>query len=275
MAAAKSYETLLVSQTASGVCTVTLNRPNKGNAFNPALWKEVRECFQAIAQDTTIRCVVLRAAGKHFTVGLDLMASGDILQGDGDAGRRAWALKNHVAELQASYTAFEKCPQPVIVAVHGACVGAGIDLSCAADIRMCSEQAWFCIKEVDVGLAADVGTLQRLPKVIGNASLAAELCYTARRFEAKEAKDMGLFSHLFPDQETLDKKAAELAEVIAAKSPVAIAGTKANILYSRDHTVADSLDYIAVWNSAMLQSQDLQTAIMASMQKEKPVFSKL
>jgi delta(3,5)-delta(2,4)-dienoyl-CoA isomerase len=213
--------------------------------------------------------------GKHFTVGLDLKDS-QFPEGD-DAARLTLSNRKHVLDLQESFTAMERCPQPVILAVHGAAIGGGVDLSCAADIRLCSKQAWFCIKEVDVGLAADVGTLQRLHHVLGNASLARELCYTARRFPAEEALRAGFVSAVYDTREELLAKAREMAQVIASKSPVAVHGTKVHLNFSREHTLADSLEYMSTWNGAMLQASDVMVAMQAAFNKGggPPTFSKL
>ena len=195
-----------------------------------------------------------------------------------DAARKGFHLRSHIMELQDSFTAMERCPQPVIVCTHGAVIGGAIDLCCAADIRMCTKDAWFCIKEVDIALAADVGTLQRLHHVMGNMSLARELAYTARRFKSDEAKHAGFVSRVCESKGDMMRAALDMASTIASKSPIAIAGTKANLNYSRDHTVKDSLEYIATWNSMMLQTNDVMKAAVASMQKgvgATPKFSKL
>ena len=235
-----------------------------------------------LAHDTTCRCIVVNANGKHFSVGLDL-TSGGMMGGGGeeeerDAARKGFHLRSHILELQDSFTAMERCPQPVIVCTHGAVIGGAIDLCCAADIRMCTKDAWFCIKEVDIALAADVGTLQRLHHVMGNMSLARELAYTARRFKSDEAKHAGFVSRVCESKGDMMRAALDMASTIASKSPIAIAGTKANLNYSRDHTVKDSLEYIATWNSMMLQTNDVMKAAVASMQKgagATPKFSKL
>ncbi|KXJ12590.1 Delta(3,5)-Delta(2,4)-dienoyl-CoA isomerase, mitochondrial [Exaiptasia diaphana] len=156
----------------------------------------MRECFSKISSDADCRAVVLTGAGKIFTAGLDLMEMAGVLMqstgGDQDISRKAAKLRDVVLQYQESFTVIDKCSKPVIAAIHSACVGGGVDMICACDIRLCSADAWFQVKEVELGLAADVGTLQRLPKIIGNESLVRELCYTARRFLAHEAKDAGL-----------------------------------------------------------------------------------
>eukprot|EP01059_Diplonema_ambulator_P033507 TRINITY_DN703_c0_g1_i12.p1 TRINITY_DN703_c0_g1~~TRINITY_DN703_c0_g1_i12.p1 ORF type:complete len:272 (+),score=100.83 TRINITY_DN703_c0_g1_i12:44-859(+) len=267
------YETLDV-KVEGGVAHVMLNRPKKLNAMNQAFWREYRECFTKISTDYDIRAVVVSGNGRIFTAGLDLMDMATVTGGKKDVGRKAFNLYHHIQELQGSFTAMERCPQPVIVATHGACIGGGIDLMAAADIRYSSPECWFSIKEVDVGLCADVGTLNRLPKIVGNEGLVKELAYTARKFTSAEAKELGLVTRIIPKDDLL-KESLALAATIASKSPIAIAGTKHNINFSRDHTVEESLKQVALWNSAMLQTQDVTKAAQASLQKKTATFAKL
>eukprot|EP01064_Diplonema_japonicum_P027989 TRINITY_DN4205_c1_g2_i1.p1 TRINITY_DN4205_c1_g2~~TRINITY_DN4205_c1_g2_i1.p1 ORF type:complete len:272 (+),score=57.01 TRINITY_DN4205_c1_g2_i1:62-877(+) len=268
-----NFETLEV-KVDGGVAHVMLNRPKKLNAMNNAFWREFRECFVKIGSDPAVRAVVVSGNGRMFTAGLDLMDMANLAGGQKDVGRKAFSLYNHVQLLQDSFTAIERCPQPVISATHGACIGGGIDLISACDIRFASPECWFTIKEVDIGLAADVGTLQRITKIVGNEGIVKELAYTARKFTAAEAKEFGFITKIVA-QDQLLKEALDLASVIASKSPIAVAGTKHNINYSRDHTVEDSLKHIALWNSAMLQSKDVMIAAQASLAKKKATFAKL
>ncbi|XP_063999013.1 delta(3,5)-Delta(2,4)-dienoyl-CoA isomerase, mitochondrial [Pogoniulus pusillus] len=175
--------------------------------------------------------MVLSGAGKVFTTGLDLLEMGpELLAGEQeDAALRAWALRHKVLQYQEAFSVLEKCPKPVIAAVHGACVGAGVDLISACDIRYCAQGSWFQIKEVDIGLAADVGTLQRLPEIVGNQSLVKELAFTARKMPAPEALSCGLVSRVLPDNVALLEAALEVASEITSKSPVAVQGTKVNL----------------------------------------------
>uniref|UniRef100_A0A8C2YZZ7 Delta(3,5)-Delta(2,4)-dienoyl-CoA isomerase, mitochondrial n=1 Tax=Cyclopterus lumpus TaxID=8103 RepID=A0A8C2YZZ7_CYCLU len=262
------------------ITQVELNRPEKRNAMNRAFWSEMVECFNEIAGDPSCRVVVFSAAGKVFTAGIDLMdMAGDVLNPEGDdTARVAWNVKKIIAKYQETFTVIEKCPKPVVVAIHGACVGGGVDLITACDIRLCTQDAWFQVKEVDIGLAADVGTLQRLPKVIGSRSLVNELALTARKMFADEAKSSGLVSRVFADKDAMMAAALEMAEEIAGRSPVAVQGTKINLVYSRDHSVAEGLDYMATWNMSMLQTQDVMKSAQAAMEKKSPktiAFSKL
>ncbi|XP_075968087.1 delta(3,5)-Delta(2,4)-dienoyl-CoA isomerase, mitochondrial isoform X3 [Anarhichas minor] len=278
--AVSPYTTLAISHPAESVTHVELHRPDKRNAMNRAFWSEMVDCFNEIAGDPGCRVVVVSGAGKVFTAGIDLMdMAGDILSPEGDdAARIAWNVRKVITKYQETFSVIEKCPKPVVVAVHGACVGGGVDLITACDIRLCTQDAWFQIKEVDVGLAADVGTLQRLPKVIGSRSLVNELALTARKMFADEAKSSGLVSRVFADKEAMIAAALEMAGEIAGRSPVAVQGTKVNLIYSRDHSVAEGLDYMATWNMSMLQTQDVMKSAQASMEKKSPktiAFSKL
>ncbi|XP_010896830.1 delta(3,5)-Delta(2,4)-dienoyl-CoA isomerase, mitochondrial isoform X1 [Esox lucius] len=274
-----AYTTLSVSQPATSITHVELHRPEKRNAMNKAFWSEMVECFTQISGDPECRVVVVSGAGKVFTAGIDLMDMASVFQHEGgDVARNAWNMRRIIAKYQESFTVIERCPKPVVVAVHGACIGGGVDLITACDIRLCTQDAWFQVKEVDIGLAADVGTLQRLPKVIGSRSLVNELALTARKMYADEAKDSGLVSHVFPDKEAMMAGALEMAREIAGRSPVAVQGTKVNLIYSRDHSVAEGLDYMATWNMSMLQSEDIVKSAVASMEKKSPetiTFSKL
>ena len=273
------YETLTVTRPSDYVYQVELNRPDKRNAINMDMWGELRTCFDTLSHDGNCRAIVLSGAGPMFCAGIDvgdLMGSGDVLAaGVSDPGRRALAIRRAVPPLQDSFTAMERCNKPVIAAVHSACIGGGVDMTTACDIRYCSSDAYFQVKEVDVGLAADVGTLQRLPKVVGNDSLVRELCYTARKLMADEAQAAGLVSRVLPDRESCLHSAITLATEIAEKSPVAVTGTKVNLNFSRDHPTAVGLDYVALWNSAMLQSTDLTDTAKALASKTKPIYPKL
>jgi len=264
------FETIAVEWLAEHVLSVMLNRPTKSNAMNSTFWGECLACFRAIKDDADVRAVVVTGAGKNFTAGLDVTDPGNPMDTSiEDVGRRAYMVHEHVLEIQESFNSIEDCGKPVIIAVHGACYGGGIDMMCASDIRMCTKDTRFSIKEVDVGLAADVGTLQRLPKIVGNESKVRELAYTARMFTADEAHKLGMVGDVYDTQADMNKAALALAACIASKSPLAVSGTKLNLNYARDHTVRDGLNYVATWNAAMLQSRDLFDSMKASLSKGK------
>ncbi|XP_033637870.1 delta(3,5)-Delta(2,4)-dienoyl-CoA isomerase, mitochondrial-like [Asterias rubens] len=271
------FETLAVTKLKEYVIQVELNRPEKRNAMNMQFYREMRDCFRKLATDSDCRVVLLTGAGKMFTSGLDLMDSAELLSAasDMDVGRRAMYLKHSVTEMQESYSVMEKSLKPVIAAIHGGCIGGGLDMVTAVDMRFCTKDAWFQIKEVDLGLAADLGTLQRFPKIIGNDSWLREIVYTARKFGSDEAREIGLVNRIFDTREAMLEGAIEIATLIASKSPIAVQTSKASLVYSRDHSVPEGLNDVTTWNAGMLQSEDLMKAISASMQKVEPKFSKL
>jgi enoyl-CoA hydratase len=267
-----SYETLSVTLE-NHIATVRLNRPEKANAMNATMWQEIRKVFQWVDATPEARVAVLQGEGKLFTAGIDLqlmMAIGPQVQNECD-GRTREALRRVILDMQDTLTSLERCRKPVLAAIHGGCVGGGIDLITCADMRYCSSDAYFTIKEIDIGMTADVGTLQRLPKLVGE-GMARELAYTGRKFTAEEAREMRLVNRVFESREALYAGVQEMATTIAAKSPLSIRGTKEMITYARDHSVADGLNYIATWNAAMLMSNDLQEAMMANMGKRAAVF---
>lgn len=248
--------------------------------MNNSFFTEYAALFRKLGRDTTFRAIVVSARGKYFSVGLDLKEAEVVPKGSDsaprDVARTAYAMYNKLLDIQDIVTAMEKCPQPVIFCMHSVCIGGVIDLACGADIRYCSKDAWFCVKEVDIGIAADLGTLQRLGKIVGSQSLVRDLCFTARKMFSEEAKASGFVSEVLDSQEEVIKKGFEVAETIASKSPVAVAGTKVVLNFSRDHTVADSLHFQAAWNASMNQTEDMMKAAMSSLQKGKqPDFSKL
>ncbi|KAL0859789.1 hypothetical protein ABMA27_010142 [Loxostege sticticalis] len=271
-----TYETLAVSVPKKNVYHVELNRPAKLNTFNLPLWSELKQCFNALHKEPECRVVVLSGQGKLFTAGIDLNSlieyfskANDI----DDPARRARFLYDWMKECQDSITSLEDCIKPVIHVVHNACIGAGVDLITAADIRYCTEDAWFQVKEVEVGLAADVGVLQRLPKVVGNTSIARELCFTARKFDAKEALQIGLVSKVLPDKESALNHALDVAADIASKSPVAVQATKQNLIYSQDKSPKEGLEHIALINMVNHMGEDLtKSAIALATKGEKPEF---
>ncbi len=255
------------------IAEVRINRPTKANAMSREVWEELRTAFDWIDAEPSVRVAILGGNGAHFCSGIDLaMMAGIADEVDDDCeGRRREKLRRVILDLQDTLTSLERCRKPVLAAVHGACIGGGIDLICCADMRYCSADAVFSIKEVDIGMTADVGTLQRLPKLIGE-GMVRELAYTARNFSAAEARETGLVNRVFESPEALKAGVKEIAALIAAKSPLAVRGTKEMISYARDHAVADSLNYIATWNAAMMMSSDLTEAMMSGMQKKAPKF---
>lgn len=210
-------------------------------------FSEIGKCFNQLHENPDCRTIVLSAAGKHFTAGIDLqdmLQMGQDIGAIEDVGRKGLFLHKSIKLYQDSITAVETCTKPVIGVAHLACVGAGVDLLSTVDIRFCTNDAWFQVKEVDIGMAADVGTLQRLPKAIGSQSLVRELCFSGRKFQSSEALSAGFVSRVFDSKEDMITAALELAEDIANKSPVAVQATKKNMIYSLDHTNQEGLDHI-------------------------------
>lgn len=259
----------------STVATVTLNRPDKLNAMNGAMFREIGEAFRWIDSETDARAVVLAANGKHFTAGLDLKESSTVMGAhEGDPARVREKLRRHILHLQDCFTALEECRAPVIAAIHGACLGGGIDLITACDIRVCSADTWFSIQEINVAIVADVGTLQRAPYLLPSGIL-RELAYTGRKLAAEEASKYGFVNAVSETRELAIAKATEIATEIASKSPLAVAGTKAVLNHSRDHTISDGLDYVATWNSGQLLGEDLVKAATAALTRENVEFAEL
>jgi enoyl-CoA hydratase len=254
------------------IAHVQINRPEKVNAMNAAFWSEIIEIFEWADTTDEVRVVVLSGAGKHFSSGIDLMLLASVANELGkDVGRNARMLRRKIKLMQASFTAVDQCSKPVLAAIQGYCIGGAIDLIAACDMRYAADDALFCIKEIDMGMAADVGTLQRLPRIIADGIL-RELAYTGRNVDAAEALRIGLVNRTFSDMTQLLEGVFAIARDIAGKSPVAIQGTKRMLGYMRDHRIDDGLEYVATWNAAMLQSPDLKLAVLAHMSKDKPVF---
>ncbi|KAI8911503.1 ClpP/crotonase-like domain-containing protein [Gorgonomyces haynaldii] len=258
------------------VLHVYLSRSKKLNAMSNQLFSELKTTFEKASVDPTVRVIVLSAEldSRIFTAGLDL-SDVNLQSETEDPARNAYKFLQHVKELQSSISSVELCNKPVIAAVHGACIGGGVDLITACDIRLCSSDASFSVKEVDIGICADIGTLQRLPKVVGNGSWVREICLTGRFVKASEALQFGLVSQVLETKEQLHQRALQLAHEIASKAPLGTFGTKRVLNYSRDHPVQDGLDYVGVWNAAFLYSPDTMQAAQASLAKTKPVFPKL
>ena len=269
---APEFETLQLSVD-SHIAHVRINRPDKANAMSRAMWSDIGSAFEWIDATPAVRVAVLSGNGAHFTSGIDLaMLAGVADEVDDDCeGRKREKLRRTILALQDSLTSLERCRKPVLAAIHGACIGGGIDLICCADMRYCAADAFFSIKEIDMGMTADVGTLQRLPKLIGD-GMVRELAYTGRKFRAAEAHSLGLVNRIFDTPDNLLQGVIKIATEIAAISPLAIRGTKEMLVYARDHSVADGLNYIATWNAAMLMSADLKEAITANRQKKSASF---
>uniref|UniRef100_A0A8R1DQE1 Delta(3,5)-Delta(2,4)-dienoyl-CoA isomerase, mitochondrial n=1 Tax=Caenorhabditis japonica TaxID=281687 RepID=A0A8R1DQE1_CAEJA len=269
---------ITVNEDLPNVYHVKLNRPTKLNTFTLDMWKELKVVIDGLGEEPKCRSIIVSGEGKSFCAGIDLAAGMsniiNIFKNDDlDIGRKARSLRRILTIIQDSLTSLEKCPKPVIAAVHSHCLGAGIDLITSADIRYASQDVTFSIKEVDIGLAADIGTLNRIQKVVGNDSWTREVCFTARDFGADEALKYGLVSRIFDSQEHLLEKSLEVAALIAAKSPIAVQGTKETLNYARDHSTHDSLNFVKTWNMSQLLSTDLVNSATAALKKEKATYA--
>ncbi|AFK03140.1 Enoyl-CoA hydratase/isomerase [Emticicia oligotrophica DSM 17448] len=257
----------------NNIARVTINRPEKANALNQTAWDEIKGVFESLDENPEVRVIVLDGGeSKHFCAGIDLSLLMSVSQTNiaCDARRRERVRKD-VLRLQAPIDAIENCSKPVLAAIHGGCIGGGIDLICACDMRYCTDDAYFTIKEIDMGMVADLGTLQRLPKIIGD-GLVREMAYTGRNVEGKEAEKIGIVNRSFTDKESMMTEVMKIAAMIASKSPLSIRGTKHILLHTRDHSVADGLNYMATWNAAMLLSNDLKEAFSAKLEKRNTNF---
>ncbi len=265
------YKTLLF-EVKDQIADIRFNRPQQANAMNLDLWYEIKRAFEQVERSPEIRVAILSGEGRHFCSGIDLTLLQELLDEDISCeARKREKLRLTILEMQDCLSAIERCRKPVLAAVHGGCIGGGVDVIAACDMRYCTSKAYFTIKEIDIGMTADVGTLQRLPHIIGDGIL-RELAYTGRKVSGKEAAEINLVNRYFDDQESLMTGVFSIAKTIAAKAPLAVRGTKEMILYSRDHSVADSLNYIATWNASMLLSSDLAENMTAMSEKRKPKF---
>jgi enoyl-CoA hydratase/carnithine racemase len=256
------------------VAIVELARPDKMNAMDGDMFAAIGESFRRLGSDPAVRCIVLAGQGRHFTAGLDLEYAAGQFPPARDAGRAAEARLRHIQWLQDAFSAVEQARVPVVAAVHGACVGAGVDLIAACDLRVASNEAYFQIAEVDVAITADLGTLQRLAYLLPG-GLLRELVYTGRRLPADEAARCGLVNGLAADRDSAMDAAMSLARTIAAKSPLAIAGAKRSLNYSRGRPVEEGLRDVALWNAGTLVSADLGAAIQARLARGEASFEPL
>lgn len=272
-----TFENLTIERSGH-VATLWLDRPDKLNALHRALWASIPAAVESLDADPEVRVIVLAGRGKAFCAGIDLidhapsMAGGGSLSGKGDSvvGKRL-ALLEDVRRYQDTCSSFANTNKPVIAAVHGACIGAGMDLITACDIRIASADAKFSVRETRIAMVADVGTLQRLPRVIGDGP-ARELVFTGRDIDAARALAIGLLNEVLPDATALHARALEIAQEIAANSPLAVQGSKQVLSHVRRREVAAELDYVALWNTAFLHSEDLAEAMNAFIQRRKPEF---
>lgn len=266
--------TSLVVAIEDGVARVEFNRSERANAFNRTAWAELGAVMQTLDARPSVRAVALSGRGRHFTAGIDvefLQAIQAALAPLDPAQRSAHCLEV-ILWLQAQVTAIEACRKPVIAAIHGACLGGGIDISSACDFRYAVADARFAVKEIDRAIIADLGTLQRLPRIVGE-GVARELILTGREFGAAEAERRGFLNAVFPDVEALMAAALATAQVLASKSPLAVRGTKAALNFSREHTLADALHEVAERNIPLLCGPGVAEALAAQREGRPPRYA--
>jgi enoyl-CoA hydratase len=272
-----SFENLTIER-AGAVATLWLDRPEKLNALHRPLWSAIPAAVAELDADPDVRVIVLAGRGKAFCAGIDLidhassMAGGGSLSGKGASavGKRL-ALLDDIRRYQDTCSSFANTNKPVVAAVHGACIGAGMDLITACDLRLASADAVFSVRETRIAMVADVGTLQRLPRVIGDGP-ARELVFTGRDIDAARALAIGLVNEVLPDAAALQARVQALAQEIAANSPLAVQGSKQVLSHASRRAVEAELDYVALWNAAFLHSDDLAEAMNAFIQRRKPEF---
>lgn len=258
------------------IAHLVLNRPDSLNTMHPVLWRELTDVLQKLQREGSARALVLSSTGKHFSAGMALDVFGadtGIALNDGSAGGRS-NIALLLADMQQAFNLFEQLRMPVIAAIHGGCIGAGVDMICACDIRLATADAFFCIQEINIGMTADLGTLQRMPKLIPE-GIVHELAYTGRRMPAQRALAVGLVNEVFDTQEAMLEAAMQMAREIAEKPPVAIWGSKQAIHYARDHSTHDALQQMGWLQSGIWRTGNLVESFMAKQQGRAPQFDDL
>ena len=259
------------------VATLWLDNPDRRNAMGPPFWQDLPLLMDELSDDDDVWVIVIAAKGPAFTVGLDLKSMGGAVAGGGDGGGRSDAylrtrMLKDLKRMQGSVNAVADCPKPVIAAVHGYCIGGGIDLISACDIRVASADAVFSVRETKIAIVADLGTLQRLPGIVGRGHM-AELAFTGKDIDAERAAAIGLVNQVAPDADGAYKAASELAAEVASNSPLVVQGVKAVLRAGEGRSVAEGLDYVGVWNAAFIRSNDIVEAMTAFVEKRPPKFT--
>ena len=254
---------------------IILNRPEKRNSMTTDFWKEFPEIVSDINQEGIIRVIIISSTGPHFCSGLDLsIFQSDLLDINKEKANKAILLNNYIEILQNALNILQECRIPVITAIQGACIGGGLDLVCASDIRLGTKDSYFSILETKLGLVADIGTFPRLVKLIPD-GLVRELAFTGRNFNSNEAKLSGFLNNVYPDQKSMINAAFELGKEISSNSPKVVFGCKEAIKFSRDHTTAEGLDWIKMWNSAMFNMKEVEESFKAKIEKRTSNFDNL
>ncbi|MDJ0850699.1 MAG: crotonase/enoyl-CoA hydratase family protein [Myxococcota bacterium] len=270
-----SYEFFEV-ETKDQIASVRMVRPKRFNTLDADFWRELPQIVRTLDRTGETRAIVLSSTGRHFSAGLDLemlasMGGDESPGGEGDA--RA-GVRRRVLQLQSAFNALESARAPVIAVVQGGCIGGGLDMVAACDIRYATANAFFCIGEINFGLTADLGTLQRLPKLVPQ-GVVRELAFTGRRLSAERAREVGLVNEVLPGPEEALEAAMETAREIAAHAPAAVWGSKEAVNYARDHTVPESLEQIATWQAGMFRPEDVREALLARRKRRAPRYEDL
>jgi enoyl-CoA hydratase len=268
------------------VAHLRLNRPQAFNSMTPAFWRELPAVVNQLSDEGEARVIVLSSTGKHFTAGMDLA----VFQGDGgvadaqaesgastgslEPGRARSLMRQSALVFQASFNALERARIPVLAAIQGGCIGGGVDMISACDARYCTADAFFCIQEINIGLTADVGTLQRLPRLVPEGTV-REMAYTGRRLPAQKALAVGLVNEVYATQDEMLGAVLAIAREIAEKSPLAVWGSKEMLNYTRDHSIEDGLNYIATWQAGMFFGGDMAEAFVAKKEGRPARFQNL
>ena len=259
------------------IAHIRLSRPDAYNTMIPEFWSELPEIVRHVDDAGETRAIVISSTGKHFTAGMDLTVfTSDRNAGERDAetGRRRANFRRDVLRLQETFSCLDRARMPVLAAIQGGCIGGGVDMISASDMRYCSEDAFFCIQEINIGMTADVGTFPRLPHLIPQ-GIVRELAYTGRRLTAREGLEVGLVNRVFPTHAELVSGVLAIAREIAERSPLAVWGSKEMLNYARDHSIADGLDYIATWQTGMFQPGDMLEAFAAKADSRTPSYPDL
>lgn len=271
----ETYQALSVEHT-DGVMTVTLLGPGKGNAMGPEFWAELPKLMDEINRMADVRCILFRGSGDHFSYGLDLGQMmphlGKMTTGTVVAHQRV-DLMAQIRQMQSGFQKMHESSKPVIAAVHGWCIGGGLNMIAAADIRLCSRDAKFSLREAKLAITPDIGGLQFLPTIIGQ-GFTREMAFTGADYDAAFAERTGLVNHVYDTPEQLFEAAQTLASQIADNPATAVQGAKRVLNYSLNKSIEDGLQYVAVWNSSQLQSDDFDEAMQATLEKRKARFNR-
>jgi enoyl-CoA hydratase len=256
------------------IAHLVMNRPDRMNTLDMTYWRELDQVLQHLHQTSEARVLVMSSTGKHFSAGMSLDTFGGAIAMDDSSAEGRSAIADMLAGLQATFTRLETLRMPVIAVIQGGCVGGAVDLVTAACLRYASADAFFCIQEINIGMVADVGTLQRLPKLMPMA-VVKELAYTGRRMGADKAMQHGLVNEVLPDAQAALDVAMKAAQEIAAKPPVAVWGTKQALHYARDHSVDDALKQMGWLQSGIWSNAHVKAAIEGFQKKSTPPYPDL